>query len=158
MRPEEVPLFHLYGVNIVNVALHFGAAVAVFYRFKQQALLKINEEYKVEQLFLVPYLINFLVRTPLEEQLNQSGQDTVRDIPPRKTSSWNALNPLFRFLVNVVILAFTFLTVSLQTVTCHFHFKLVTLCVKLTIKCVIHELSPVMNFTCPLCKDATVTT
>jgi acyl-coenzyme A synthetase/AMP-(fatty) acid ligase len=90
MKPEEVvplvvPLFHVYGVIVVNVTLYSGATVAVFDRFKPEALLKTIEEYKVEQLFLVPYLINFLGKTHLVERFDLSSVAQV----------WSGGSPLF---------------------------------------------------------------
>jgi acyl-coenzyme A synthetase/AMP-(fatty) acid ligase len=70
MKPQEVvplvmPFFHMYAIHFINVALYSGATVAALDRFNPEIFLETCEKYQVEQLVLVPYLINFLTKTLL---------------------------------------------------------------------------------------------
>ncbi|RZC39820.1 AMP-binding domain containing protein, partial [Asbolus verrucosus] len=67
-----LPSFHLSGLHIVNSALYFGTTLIIFDRFDPNAFLQTIEDYKIENLFLVPPLINFLANSPLTEQFNLS--------------------------------------------------------------------------------------
>ncbi|KAJ3618838.1 hypothetical protein MTP99_005646 [Tenebrio molitor] len=70
MKPQEVvplvmPFFHMYAIHFINVALYSGATIAALDRFNPEIFLETCEKYQVEQLVLVPYLINFLTKTLL---------------------------------------------------------------------------------------------
>jgi 4-coumarate--CoA ligase len=77
MKQKEVvplvpPMFHLYGMLITNAALYSGATLAIFDHFVPTIFLETIQKYKMEQLMLVPTLINFLANSPLVDQYDLS--------------------------------------------------------------------------------------
>jgi 4-coumarate--CoA ligase len=70
--PVVLPMFHIYGVLITNAALYSGATLAIFDHFVPTIFLETIQKYKVEQLMLVPTLINFLANSPLVDQYDLS--------------------------------------------------------------------------------------
>jgi 4-coumarate--CoA ligase len=80
-----VPMLHVYGVVIMNAALFSGATLAIFDHFKPTTFLQTIQKYKMEQLMLVPTLINFIATSPLVDQYDLSSVKQV----------WSAGSALF---------------------------------------------------------------
>ncbi|CAH1382406.1 unnamed protein product [Tenebrio molitor] len=80
-----VPMLHVYGVVIMNAALFSGATLAIFDHFKPTIFLQTIQKYKMEQLMLVPTLINFIATSPLVDQYDLSSVKQV----------WSAGSALF---------------------------------------------------------------
>ncbi|RZC34428.1 AMP-binding domain containing protein, partial [Asbolus verrucosus] len=57
---------------ILNAAFYSGSTLLILDHFNPKVFLEIIENYKVEQLFLVPPLINFLINSSLTEHHNLS--------------------------------------------------------------------------------------
>ncbi|KAH0813795.1 hypothetical protein GEV33_008996 [Tenebrio molitor] len=70
--PAILPMLHVYGVVITNAALFSGATLAIFDHFEPTIFLETIQKYKMEQLMLVPTLINFIATSPLIDQYDLS--------------------------------------------------------------------------------------
>ncbi|XP_068900570.1 luciferin 4-monooxygenase-like [Tenebrio molitor] len=70
--PAVLPMLHVYGVVITNAALFSGATLAIFDHFEPTIFLQTIQKYKMEQLMLVPTLINFIANNPLIDQYDLS--------------------------------------------------------------------------------------
>ncbi|KAJ3616305.1 hypothetical protein MTP99_004834 [Tenebrio molitor] len=102
MKQKEVvplvpPMFHLYGMLITNAALYSGATLAIFDHFVPTIFLETIQKYKMEQLMLVPTLINFLANSPLVDQYDLSSVKQVWSggshlLEEDSKTVWNRLN------------------------------------------------------------------
>jgi 4-coumarate--CoA ligase len=70
--PVVVPMLHVYGMVTTNATLFSGATLAIFDHFEPTIFLQTIQKYKVEQLMLVPTLVNFLANSPLVDQYDLS--------------------------------------------------------------------------------------
>src|SRR5712692_10525238 len=60
-----LPLFHLYGVQVVlNCGLRVGATIVTMPRFDLQNFLRIHEEYRVTRSFVAPPIVLLLAKEP----------------------------------------------------------------------------------------------
>jgi acyl-CoA synthetase (AMP-forming)/AMP-acid ligase II len=72
------PLFHIYGITVVaNTIMANGATVVTMPQFDFEQFLKLSQEYRVTQAFLVPSVVQLLAKHPLTEKFDLSSLKTI---------------------------------------------------------------------------------